>query len=64
MNITLDPALLKRLEKYLSDSSFKEMTELVNFILNDFLDQNDASGQTSFTDTDGINNRLKDLGYF
>ena len=64
MNITLDPALLTRLEKYLSDSSFKEMTELVNFILNDFLDQNDSTDNVPVKATDDINRRLKDLGYF
>ncbi len=64
MEIDLDPHTLDRLNAYLRDSSFKDLSQLIRFILNDFLEQNETGNAASENEDDTLNRRLKDLGYF
>jgi len=64
MKLTLEPALQRRLEKYLEASSFNDLSQLIVFILGDFLDQDENNSGPEQHGTDNLNQRLKDLGYF
>ena len=65
MEIKIDDTLINRLREFQKETSFKNLEELIEFILNDFLDK----GQIQQDETDPkldkqeLNNRLKNLGY-
>lgn len=65
MNISLNDDLYSQLKEYLEETSFKNIEDLIEFILEDYLgsvsrNTNDMSNEKN---NDLLNKRLKDLGY-
>ncbi|MGD9898975.1 MAG: hypothetical protein AB7T22_07595 [Calditrichaceae bacterium] len=65
MNIQLPDKLWRELEKYLGETSFTSIDDLVLFVLQDFIDQSGIKNENGYSDneSDEIKKRLEDLGY-
>ena len=60
----LNDGLLNRLREHLTETGFKTVDELIEYILEDYLKQNTAtSNSQDIKIADEVNQRLKDLGY-
>jgi metal-responsive CopG/Arc/MetJ family transcriptional regulator len=61
MKIEINEDLAQRLATFLQESSFTDLNELIEFILNDYLENNTDSSEKS--DQEILQERLKNLGY-
>ena len=66
MNIKINDRLFERLNDFRENTSFANITDLIEFIIEDYLACNnpDNSVNDSEINQDRLNQRLKDLGYF
>lgn len=62
MKIDINEELVKQLQGFFKDSSFKDLDELVDFILKDYLEKNKME-EDADSDKDILQERLKNLGY-
>ncbi len=63
-NNFLNDALLIRLKEHLTQTSFKTVNELIEFVLEDYLEKNTSKKNSQDVPiSDEVNQRLKDLGY-
>ena len=64
MNLKINDDLFNRLKDHHKDTSFKNLDELVEFIIENYLKENSDRNKNEEASTpDEINQRLKDLGY-
>ena len=64
MNISIKDNLLEKLEGYLKETSFKDLNELIEYILENYLAENLGQIRNPAPKApDEITQRLKDLGY-
>lgn len=64
MDISLDTELEKQLKDILKNTSFKNLTELINFILLEYITQRqEKAAEQKINDKEILENRLKNLGY-
>ena len=65
MKIKIDDVLLSRLKEYQKQTSFKNIDDLIGYILTQYLDSTntDSNKPDSKSDSDELNERLKNLGY-
>lgn len=63
MKIEINDELFDQIKCFLDQTSFTRIQDLVQFILEDYLEQNKEATRKSDSDENQLNNRLKDLGY-
>lgn len=64
MDISIDTELEKQLKDILKNTSFKNLTELINFILLEYITQRqEKAAEQKINDKEILENRLKNLGY-
>ncbi len=62
MKIEIDDNLFSYLNKFLKETSFKNLDELIEFILKDYLDNNRVNSNKE-EDKKILEERLRNLGY-
>ena len=62
MKIEIDDNLFSHLNKFLKETSFKNLDELIEFILKDYLDNNPVNSNKE-EDKKILEERLRNLGY-
>ncbi len=64
MQLKINDDLMNRLEDFHRNTSFKEVDELVAYIIESYLAEQTATRKNDHPEsTDEVNQRLKDLGY-
>ncbi len=64
MQLKLNANLVKRLKDYQKNTSFKELDELVAYIIESYLTEKTVTRKNDHHESlDEVNQRLKDLGY-
>lgn len=65
MEIKIDEILINRLKEFQKETSFKNFEELIEFILNDYLNKSQVEkDETNLSrDKQKLNDRLRNLGY-
>jgi hypothetical protein len=64
MNLKINDSLFNRLQNYHKETSFKNLDDLIEYILESYLAENYGEAKNEETSApDEINQRLKDLGY-
>ena len=61
MKIEISEELSQRLKIFLKESSFRDLDELVEYIINEYLENRDDTAEK--TDQEILQERLKNLGY-
>ncbi|KAA3612033.1 MAG: hypothetical protein D8M58_20020 [Calditrichaeota bacterium] len=63
MECKINDEILDRLKEYQKNTSFKNLEELIEYILEEYLNKNKDKSDGPHTMPAEINQRLKDLGY-